>query len=274
MIGRNSFFASSDLALATHHSWLSSYKREHMVPNMESARQTPNLGEKIRALRHRLKLTLDDTATAAGISKPFLSQVERGLATPSLTSLAGIATALGVQPQYFVDTPSEERTVRRAAQLSFFSFAGSANLFARLTSSSVGSQLESLLVKLPAGQTKAAEVTTHAGEEFVYLIEGELDLTLEGKTFSLARGRQVLIMSPRCRTAGRTRATWRRPWCGSARHGCFNRFLIRQGSRDAFRARPSKSRGDQSAITRPAPRPRHSPAVASGIGFSAAPRRC
>jgi transcriptional regulator with XRE-family HTH domain len=159
-----------------------------MVSNAESARQAPNLGGKIRALRHRLKRTLDETATAAGISKPFLSQVERGLATPSLTSLAGISTALGVPLQYFVDTPSEERTVCRCEQLRFFSFAGSANLFARLTSSSVGSQLESLLVKLPAGQTTAAEVTTHAGEEFVYLIEGELELTLEGKTFSLRAG--------------------------------------------------------------------------------------
>jgi transcriptional regulator with XRE-family HTH domain len=159
-----------------------------MVSDVESARQAPNLGGKIRALRQRLKRTLDETATAAGISKPFLSQVERGLASPSLTSLAGIATALGVPLQYFVETPSEERTVCRAEQLRYFSFAGSANLFARLTSSSVGSQLESLLVKLPAGQTKAAEVTTHAGEEFVYLIEGELELTLEGKTFSLRAG--------------------------------------------------------------------------------------
>ncbi|MEA3119864.1 MAG: hypothetical protein QOI13_3134 [Paraburkholderia sp.] len=159
-----------------------------MVSNVESARQAPNLGEKIRGLRHRLSRTLDQTATAAGISKPFLSQVERGLATPSLTSLSGIASALGVPLQYFVETPSEERTVCRAEHLRFFSFAGSSNLFARLTNSSAGSQLESLLVKLPAGQSKPAEVTTHAGEEFVYLIQGELQLTLEGKTFVLHAG--------------------------------------------------------------------------------------
>lgn len=74
--------------------------------NTRSADAAVALGSKIRALRQRLKRTLDDTATAAGISKPFLSQVERGLASPSLTSLAGIAQALGVTVQYFVDTPS------------------------------------------------------------------------------------------------------------------------------------------------------------------------
>ncbi|PMS16851.1 DNA-binding protein [Trinickia dabaoshanensis] len=158
-----------------------------MVLNVESARQAADLGSKIRALRHRLHKTLDETATVAGISKPFLSQVERGLATPSLTSLAGIATALGVTLQYFVDTPSEERSVRRSGQLRFFSFADSTDLFARLTNSSVGSQLESILVRLPPGQP-SAEVTTHAGEEFVYVISGEMSLTLEGKTFALYAG--------------------------------------------------------------------------------------
>jgi transcriptional regulator with XRE-family HTH domain len=145
------------------------------------------LGGKIRALRQRLKLTLGDVATDAGISKPFLSQIERGLASPSITSLAGIAHALGVNLQYFVETPSEERSVCRGDQLRFFSFADSSNLFARLTNAPKGRQLEAILVKLPPGQ-KRSEVTTHAGEEFLYVVSGEVSLTLEGKTFLLAAG--------------------------------------------------------------------------------------
>ncbi|KVG32508.1 cupin domain-containing protein [Burkholderia ubonensis] len=161
-----------------------------MVPPTENTRPAEAgaaLGSKIRALRQRLKRTLDETATAAGISKPFLSQVERGLASPSLTSLAGIAQALGVTVQYFVETPSEERSVCRGEQLRFFGFADSANLFARLTNVTEGRQLEAILVRLPLGQTRS-EVTTHAGEEFLYVIEGEVSLTLEGRTFVLQAG--------------------------------------------------------------------------------------
>ena len=146
-----------------------------------------SLGNKIRALRQRLKRTLDVTAAAARISKPFLSQIERGLATPSLTSLAGIASALGVTVQYVVDTPSEERSVSRGDQLKFFGFADSANLFARLTNLTEGRQLEAILVKMPPGQ-KRSEVNTHAGEEFLYVISGKVSLTLEGKTFLLQAG--------------------------------------------------------------------------------------
>jgi transcriptional regulator with XRE-family HTH domain len=89
------------------------------------------IGSKIRALRQRLKRTLDETATAAGISKPFLSQLERGHATPSITSLVGIARALGVAVQYFFDTPTEARSVCRGEELKFFSFGDSANLFGK-----------------------------------------------------------------------------------------------------------------------------------------------
>ncbi|RKP48349.1 helix-turn-helix domain-containing protein [Trinickia fusca] len=145
------------------------------------------LGSKIRALRKRLQRTLDETATAAGISKPFLSQVERGLATPSITSLAGIARALGVTVQYFVETPTEAKSVRRGDELKFFGFADSANLFARLTNVSGDRQLDAILVRMPADQPPS-EVTTHAGEEFLYVLSGEVSLSLEGTTFVLHAG--------------------------------------------------------------------------------------
>jgi quercetin dioxygenase-like cupin family protein/DNA-binding XRE family transcriptional regulator len=159
-----------------------------MVPQPEEkASDALVLGNKIRALRKRLQRTLEEAATAAGISKPFLSQVERGLATPSITSLAGIARSLGVQVQYFVDTPTEARSVCRGGELQFFGFADSTNLFARLTNVSGNRQLEAILVKMPAGQ-QSSEMTTHAGEEFLYVLRGQVSLTLEGTTFVLHAG--------------------------------------------------------------------------------------
>src|SRR5580692_9456997 len=138
-----------------------------MVPPLDKkASAALAIGNKIRALRQRLKRTLDEAATAAGISKPFLSQVERGHATPSITSLVGIAKALGVTVQYFVDTPTEARSVSRGEELKFFGFADSANLFGRLTNLSGGRKLEAILVRMPTGQ-QPSEVTTHAGEEFL-----------------------------------------------------------------------------------------------------------
>ncbi|SIO40718.1 helix-turn-helix domain-containing protein [Paraburkholderia phenazinium] len=146
------------------------------------------LGGKIRALRQRLKRTLDYTAAAAGISKPFLSQVERGLAKPSIASLNGIARALGVAAQYFVDTPRDRQPVCRSDQLKFFRFAESENLFAQLTRASPHQQLEVILVRFPPGQRQPTDMPTSAAEEFLYVISGEVSLTLERETFVLQAG--------------------------------------------------------------------------------------
>ena len=53
------------------------------------------LGARVRRLRRARGLTLAGLASAAGLSHPFLSKIERGLASPSMASLAQIARALG-----------------------------------------------------------------------------------------------------------------------------------------------------------------------------------
>ncbi len=78
--------------------------------NASSDPLTPaiRLGAKIRALRQRLNYTLDRLAACAHLSKPFLSQVERGLAGVSAASLNSIAGALGVEVGYLLDAPEEQ----------------------------------------------------------------------------------------------------------------------------------------------------------------------
>ena len=54
------------------------------------------LGARVRELRHERGLTLKALGRRAGLSHPFLSQLERGLARPSVGSVERIATALDV----------------------------------------------------------------------------------------------------------------------------------------------------------------------------------
>ena len=57
--------------------------------------QAERIGSRIRRLRHARGLTLVQVAESAELSHPFLSQLERGLARPSIGSLEKIARALG-----------------------------------------------------------------------------------------------------------------------------------------------------------------------------------
>lgn len=159
--------------------------------NLEKSDQlAAGIGAKIRSLRHRLGLTLDQVAGAAGISKPFLSQVERARATPSVSSLTRIANALGATMSYFIEPASEGRNVRRARDTSFFSFIGSSATYARLSGTLPDRKLELLMVEMPARQ-KESEMATRAMEEFVYVVAGELVISLESESFHLVTGDSV-----------------------------------------------------------------------------------
>ncbi|MEN8888448.1 MAG: helix-turn-helix transcriptional regulator, partial [Celeribacter marinus] len=63
------------------------------------------LGTRMRALRHRMSMTLRQVSEASGVSVGYISQVERGNATPTLGTLNQIAQALNVDTGYFVRTP-------------------------------------------------------------------------------------------------------------------------------------------------------------------------
>lgn len=61
------------------------------------------LGSRIRHHRQQLGLTLVEVAGQAGISQPFLSQIERGKAAPSMSTLEGLAHALGTTQAHLLE---------------------------------------------------------------------------------------------------------------------------------------------------------------------------
>jgi len=78
----------------------------------------PDLGASLRAKRKELKLTMQSVADAAGLSVGFISQVERGLTSPSLGSLASLAAALDTEISSFLHQPSAgNQTTHEASRL-------------------------------------------------------------------------------------------------------------------------------------------------------------
>ena len=152
-----------------------------------------SLGAKIRSRRQLLGLTLDTVAQAAELSKPFLSQVERNHATPSLSSLHRIAEALQVNTEYFVTVPTEKETVKRGDKLRFFTLENSPKTYASLTGNVPNRQLEALMVRMPP--QAEMEVSSHAGEEFFYMLEGVLCITVDGQEFELRAGDSAHYLS-------------------------------------------------------------------------------
>lgn len=73
-----------------------------------------SLGERIRSLRRRRGLTVQGLATACSLSKGFISQVENGRTSPSLSTLVDLARVLGVAPAFLVANGSPGTHITRA----------------------------------------------------------------------------------------------------------------------------------------------------------------
>jgi len=82
----------------------------------ETAVELRNLGQLVRARRRALGYTLSEVAERTGLSTPFLSQVENGVGTPSLTSLFSLARVLETTAEALLAGPPLEPIVVVRAQ--------------------------------------------------------------------------------------------------------------------------------------------------------------
>ncbi len=156
------------------------------------------LGEEIRHLRKARELTLDQLAVLCGRSTSFLSKIERGAARPSLPALQDIAEALGVQIGWFFDesepVPDEERpfVVRshRRRRLTYSEMASTDYLGMEdhLLSAGLDGELALGMSRYVPGGSTGDDMQSHEGEEAGLVIEGTVELTIDGETFMLEAG--------------------------------------------------------------------------------------
>jgi mannose-6-phosphate isomerase-like protein (cupin superfamily) len=146
----------------------------------------PPIGAAIRDRRRRLSMTLQDLADASGLSVPFLSQVERDRAMPSLISLTSIAAALGVEMSYFVGAPPPGQIVRRGSEPERLHFGTGPVGYVRLSGRHEERKMEALHITVPPGL--ASPVAHREGEGFWYVLEGKLDVWIGQEHFLLGPG--------------------------------------------------------------------------------------
>ena len=134
-----------------------------------------DLGPRLRALRRSNHLTLRELAARAAITESFLSQVERGVASPSIATVQRIARALGLSiAELFAERPSSS-LVRRADR-NRISYPGLRAVDEFLTAAPNG-RLQVILSTIEPGGGTGEEPYTHdSDEEVVIVLEGRLDV--------------------------------------------------------------------------------------------------
>lgn len=155
------------------------------------------VGQTIKELRSKRGLTLEEVAEKSGCTPGFLSQLERGKAAPSVTTLYSIAEALGVKVTDFLPDGIDPVKVSRSDCRENFQFEGSAICYSLLSTKFPHGALASfLLTILPFNQALPTdEARAHMSEEFVYVMDGVLRLWIGEAFHDLYPGDSVFFKS-------------------------------------------------------------------------------
>jgi len=167
-----------------------------MTKDVKQELKELNLGQKIKTLRQRKGLSLQQIAEKTNLSEPLLSQIEGEVVAPPVATLLKISKALNVNIGYFFQ---EEESGKRAVVVRKNERK---QIFRRIHEdpSKIGYYYESLAypkadkhmepfqVKFEVKKKEDLIFFNHKGEEFLFVLEGQLEFNYENEIFTLEPG--------------------------------------------------------------------------------------
>lgn len=148
---------------------------------------------KIRKLRKERNLSLQELSKKSGVSLAMISQIERGKADPTITTLYKLCKGLDITIGSLVmDEPEPQRIVRRDHRKTIFLPNSKAKY--QLLTSSLRTNLEMIMVELEPNE-QDRQLISHTGEECGFVLKGELTVVLDDEEFVLNEGDSITFNS-------------------------------------------------------------------------------
>lgn len=153
------------------------------------ARTAEGLGNRIKALRRRRELTLDQLSAATGVNKGYLSRIENGEKVPSISTALKLARAMDVPTgMLFGETVDDDdiHVVRSVDRSPLHERAGFGQYaLTPLSEGALASQVESYLMH-PSSEFEADDRAQHGGTEAIYVVDGRVAIAFADRTVELA----------------------------------------------------------------------------------------
>ena len=156
------------------------------------------IGEKIRGLRESKNLTVDEIAGRTGLSITQITRIENNEELPSLAPLIKIARALGVRLGTFLDDQQElgpvicrKKDLNSDEGISFSNNSRTTNKnmsYFALSQDKSGRHMEPFLIDVLPAQKADFDLSSHEGEEFIYVLDGMVEINYGQDTYLLEEG--------------------------------------------------------------------------------------
>lgn len=153
-----------------------------------------NIGEKIAQYRKNRGMSIRELAKTAEVTPSLLSQIERGLANPSVNSLKSIASALNAPLfTFFTSEVIKEDLIIRANNRKKVILPGADNVIYEMLAPGINDNLEFAIMDLSSNSSSCTDYIYHNGYEIAYILEGKANLYLDNEKFELSKGDSVKI---------------------------------------------------------------------------------
>ena len=165
-----------------------------------------DIGAKIKQMRNQKGLTQEELADRCELTKGYISQLENDLNSPSIATLTDILAALGSNLSEFFREETEEKVV--FSKNEFIEKDSEGVLLHWLIPNAQKNMMEPILVELVEGAETPGDIP-HEGEEFGYVLEGEIVIHLgkkkyvckSGESFYFNSGKSHYIINTKEKTA-------------------------------------------------------------------------
>ena len=166
-----------------------------------------DVGQRLKHLREERGVSMRSLARTSGLSANALSMIERGLTSPSVSTLNKLAGAMEVPVTAFFRIEPERSPVvhLKAVQRARVSFTR--GLWEGLGGERFTGRIEAFMVTLESGAGSGPHGMLHTGSEFVFCLRGNLEYEVDGKTYLLEAGDTLIFAAHllhRWRNAGTT----------------------------------------------------------------------
>jgi transcriptional regulator with XRE-family HTH domain len=154
-----------------------------------------DVGQRLRQLREERGVSMRALARRSSLSANALSMIERGLTSPSVSTLNKLANALQVPiTAFFRQSPLKDKIVfRKAAERTRVPFLR--GLIESLGGESFTGRVEAFVVTLENGGSSGPSHMLHSGHELVFVLRGQLEYEVEDQRFLLEAGDSLLFTS-------------------------------------------------------------------------------
>lgn len=154
------------------------------------------LGLKIRELRQKNGMTLNELADKTQFTASYLSQIERELIDPSLSSLRKISNVFGVSILYFLSDEGKDHILTKANQRKRLALPNSSIIYEFITpiaDKSPKVKMDIIYFQLEPESWSSEELLVHSSDECVLVLKGTLEASVDDSKYVLNEGDSLYI---------------------------------------------------------------------------------